>query len=72
MQFLKNWLHKFFLFSDMLCMYPFLILLAIFRNRDRLVFFLHTSKFEKMGDFEPKSEQIWPFTKNIHINCNLF
>ena len=25
-----------------------------------------------MDDFESKSEQIWPFTKNNHINCNLF
>ena len=53
-------------------MYLFMILFAIFRNRDRVDFFLHTSKFEKMGDFESKSKQIWPFTRNNHINCDLF
>ena len=72
MHFFKNWLYKFFLFSDMLYMYPFMILFAIFRNRDHVDFFLHTSKFEKMGDFESKSKQIWPFTRNNHINCDLF
>ena len=42
-----------------------MILFAIFRNLDRVDFFLHTSKFEKMGDFESKSKEIWLYTKKI-------
>ena len=73
--FFKNLLHIFFLVSDMLCMLSFLILFAIFRNRDRLFFFyapLNSKKWMILNRYQSKYGHLQRIITSIVIYFEIY